>query len=71
MIKDIIVNLEHRLDRDPARDFAVSAAASFDAHLVAVAFAYLLDLPGYAMAEAEEAVVAASPAPPFEIGLER
>jgi nucleotide-binding universal stress UspA family protein len=51
MIKDVIVNLEHRFDRDPARDFAISAAASFDAHLVAVAFAYLPDLAGYAMVD--------------------
>ncbi|MDB5608041.1 MAG: hypothetical protein JWP25_4941 [Bradyrhizobium sp.] len=26
MIKDIVVNLEHRIARDPARDFAISIA---------------------------------------------
>ena len=58
MIKDVIVNLEHRSDRDPARDFAISAAASFDAHLVAVAFAYVPDLPGYAMVDIPPEIVA-------------
>src|ERR1700733_2289531 len=49
MIKDIIVHLEHQATRDPARDFAVTIAEIFDAHLVAVAFAYTPDLPGYVM----------------------
>jgi hypothetical protein len=40
MIKDIIVHLEHQAARDPARDFAVTIAEIFDAHLAAVAFAY-------------------------------
>ena len=39
MIKDIIVNLGLGL-QDPAGDFAVSLAESFDAHVLGVAFAY-------------------------------
>jgi hypothetical protein len=34
MIKDIIVNLRHLAARDPARDFAIGVAESFDAHVV-------------------------------------
>jgi len=30
MIKDIIVNLEHQVARDPARDFAISIAEVCD-----------------------------------------
>jgi nucleotide-binding universal stress UspA family protein len=40
MIKDVIVNLEHLASRDPARDFAISVAETFDAHVAGVAFAY-------------------------------
>jgi nucleotide-binding universal stress UspA family protein len=40
MIKDIAVNLSLHSSRDVAMDFAVSAAAAFNAHLVGVAFAY-------------------------------
>jgi len=47
MIKDIVVHLEHQAARDPARDFAVTIAEIFDAHLAAVAFAYAPDFPGY------------------------
>jgi hypothetical protein len=36
--------------RDPARDFAVTIAEIFDAHLAAVAFAYA-PVPGYVMLE--------------------
>jgi nucleotide-binding universal stress UspA family protein len=46
MIKDVIVNLEHKITRDPARDFAVAIAETFDAHLVGVAFAYAPDFSG-------------------------
>jgi nucleotide-binding universal stress UspA family protein len=49
MIKDIIVNLEHRIARDPARDFAISIAETFDAHVVGVSFAYTPEFPGYVM----------------------
>jgi nucleotide-binding universal stress UspA family protein len=51
MIKDIIVNLEHKIARDPARDFAISIAESFDTHVVGIAFGYAPGLPGYAMLE--------------------
>jgi hypothetical protein len=51
MVKNIIVNLEHRIARDPTRDFAISVAEAFDAHVAGVAFAYSPDLPGYAMLE--------------------
>src|ERR1700738_1551562 len=47
MIKDIIVNLEDRIARDPARDFAISIAETFDAHVAGVAFAYTPAFPGY------------------------
>jgi nucleotide-binding universal stress UspA family protein len=49
MIKDIIVNLELRSARDPAREFAISIAETFDTHVAGVAFAYAPELPGYVM----------------------
>lgn len=51
MIKDIILNLERQIARDPARDFAISVAEIFDAHLAGVAFAYIPEYPGFAVAE--------------------
>ena len=51
MIKDIIVNLEHQIARDPARDFAITIAETFDTHVAGIAFAYAPDFPGYAMLE--------------------
>lgn len=48
MIKDLIVNLglgEH----DPAGNFAVSVAETFDAHVLSVAFAYEPIIPGTVM----------------------
>jgi nucleotide-binding universal stress UspA family protein len=51
MIKDIVVNLEHDASKDPARDYALSAAEAFPAHLVGIAFAYEPLLPGYVGAE--------------------
>src|SRR4030081_1390614 len=51
MIKDIIVNLEHQIARDTARDFAISVAETFDAHVAGVAFAYAPDFPGYEIME--------------------
>src|SRR6266550_8455635 len=51
MIKDIIVHLGHRIARDPARDFAITVAETFDAHVAGVAFACTPDLPGYMMLE--------------------
>lgn len=45
MIKDIIVNLEHDVARDRARDFAISVAESFDAHIAGVTFVYVPEFP--------------------------
>jgi nucleotide-binding universal stress UspA family protein len=47
MIKDVIINLERQ--DDPARDFAISIAETFDTHIAGVAFAYTPDLPGDTM----------------------
>jgi nucleotide-binding universal stress UspA family protein len=58
MIKDIIVHLEHQAARDPARDFAITIAEIFDAHLAAVAFAYAPDFPGYVMLQIPSDIVA-------------
>jgi nucleotide-binding universal stress UspA family protein len=58
MIKDIIVNLEHKIARDPARDFAITIAETFDAHVAGVAFAYTPDFPGYVMLEIPSNIVA-------------
>jgi nucleotide-binding universal stress UspA family protein len=58
MIKDIIVHLEHRIARDPARDFAVTIAETFDAHVAGVAFAYTPDFPGYVMLETPPDILA-------------
>jgi nucleotide-binding universal stress UspA family protein len=58
MIKDIIVNLEQRITRDPARDFAITVAETFDAHISGVAFAYAPDFPGYVMLEIPADIVA-------------
>ncbi len=40
MIKDILVNLQTTADRDAARDYAITVANLFDAHLTGIAFAY-------------------------------
>src|ERR1700730_6041802 len=40
MIKDLVVNLTVGADRDPAAQFAVSIAATFEAHIAGIAFAY-------------------------------
>jgi len=46
MIKDIVVNLALGGTRDGARDYAVSVAAAFNAHLTGVAFSYEPFVPG-------------------------
>jgi nucleotide-binding universal stress UspA family protein len=48
MIKDIVVNLGLG-DKDPAGNFAISIAQTFDAHLLGVAFAYEPIIPGSVM----------------------
>jgi nucleotide-binding universal stress UspA family protein len=58
MIHDVIVNLEHRISRDPARDFAISIAETCDAHVAGIAFAYEPDFPGYVMAEIPDDMIA-------------
>jgi nucleotide-binding universal stress UspA family protein len=58
MIKDIIVNLEHKIARDPARDFAITIAETFDTHVVGIAFGYAPGLPGYAMLEVPPDIMA-------------
>jgi hypothetical protein len=58
MIKDIIVNLEHRIAHDPAREFAITIAETFDSHVAGVAFAYATDFPGYVMLEIPPQIVA-------------
>ena len=58
MIKHIIVHLEHRITRDPARDFTISVAEAFDAHVAGVAFAYTPDVPGYGMLQIPPDIVA-------------
>jgi len=45
MIKDIVVNLSLG-DRDPAGEYAVSAAEAFGAHLLAIAVSYEAVIPG-------------------------
>jgi nucleotide-binding universal stress UspA family protein len=40
MFKNLLVNLETNSDRDAARDYAISIASLFEAHLTGVAFAY-------------------------------
>jgi nucleotide-binding universal stress UspA family protein len=51
MIKDVVINLEHQVTRDPAGEFAISIAEMFGAHLAGVAFAYSPDFPGYPVME--------------------
>jgi nucleotide-binding universal stress UspA family protein len=58
MIRDMIVHLEHKITRDPARDFAVSIAETFDTHIVGIAFAYAPDFPGYVMLDISSDIVA-------------
>jgi nucleotide-binding universal stress UspA family protein len=45
MIKDIVLALEVRSSRDPARDYAISVATAFGAHLAAIGFDYAPVLP--------------------------
>jgi nucleotide-binding universal stress UspA family protein len=45
MIKDIVLALEVQSSRDPARDYAISVATAFRAHLAAIGFDYAPVLP--------------------------
>ncbi|MET3970591.1 universal stress protein [Bradyrhizobium sp. S3.9.1] len=58
MIKDVVINLEHHVARDPARDFAISIAEICDTHLAGVAFAYIPEFPGYVVLELPPDIVA-------------
>jgi nucleotide-binding universal stress UspA family protein len=58
MIKDIVVNLEHDVSRDRARDFAITVAEAFDAHIAGVAFAYAPEFPGSMTLEIPPNIVA-------------
>jgi nucleotide-binding universal stress UspA family protein len=40
MVKDLVVNLAVRTDRDRSAQFAISIAAAFQAHIAGIAFAY-------------------------------
>ncbi len=57
MIKDVVVKLERDAARDSVRDFAVSVAEAFGAHLTGVAFAHA-GLPTFAMADVPSDVLA-------------
>lgn len=58
MIKDIIVNLERSKSRDAVRDYAITVARTFDAHLAGVAFADGADIPVYVLPQFPSAVIA-------------
>ena len=45
MIKDVIVNLALNKSRDSVRDYAITVARTFDAHLAGVVFADGANLP--------------------------
>src|SRR4029078_12524669 len=45
MIKDIVLALEVGSSRDAARDYAISVAVAFNAHLAAIGFDYAPTLP--------------------------
>ena len=45
MIKDVILNLERNKSRDSVRDYAITVARTFDAHLAGVAFADGANIP--------------------------
>jgi hypothetical protein len=46
MIKDVIVNLEHRIARDPACEFAIPVVEACNTPVAGVAFAHAPDFPG-------------------------
>ena len=51
MIKDVILNLERNKSRDCVRDYAITVARTFDAHLAGVAFADGANIPLGAFAD--------------------
>src|SRR5262245_38559833 len=50
MIKDLVVNLSVEQPTDVARDYAISIAAAFGAHLAAIAASYEPFMPGQVVA---------------------
>lgn len=58
MIKDIILHLERDPSRDIVRDFAVSTADMFGAHLTGVSFAFAASIPNYIVPSFPAGVIA-------------
>jgi nucleotide-binding universal stress UspA family protein len=58
MIKHILVNLAIGTERDPARDYALTIAEAFDAHLVGIALVYEHPLPGFVLGQVPAELVA-------------
>jgi hypothetical protein len=58
MIKDVILNLERNKSRDSVRDYAITVARTFDAHLAGVAFADGTNIPVFFMPEFPPSVIA-------------
>ena len=58
MIKDIILNVERDTSRDNVRDYAISLAELFDAHIAGIAFSYSSVIPMYMMPEIPSDVLA-------------
>ncbi len=49
MYKDLVVNLSVRKNAASGRDYALSIASAFDAHITGVAFAFVPNIPGASM----------------------
>jgi hypothetical protein len=58
MIKDVIVNLALNKSRDSVRDYAITVARTFDAHLAGVAFADGANLPVFLAPEFPSSLIA-------------
>lgn len=59
MIKDVLVNLSTKSDRDEARDYAISVAREFSAHITGIAFDSGMGIPGSVFDGGVASVVAA------------
>jgi nucleotide-binding universal stress UspA family protein len=57
MLKDVVVNLSVGAARDPAADYAILLARTFDAHLAGIAFAYEPVLPAIVGGGIPESVI--------------
>lgn len=58
MIKDVILNLELDKSRTSVRDYAISVAEAFDAHIAGVAFADGSSIPSFIMPDFPSSVLA-------------